>query len=115
MKDKLNKYVLVFLTVDGFHYWKNAPESSSYLKQAHRHKFFIRTWFKVQSNDREVEFFAKQKEIEELLLTTFGFPCNFEHRSCEDIATFIIKNTNSAKVEVLEDGFYGAIIEDDSQ
>lgn len=115
MKGKMNKYVLVFLTVDGFHYWKNAPESSSYLKQTHRHKFFIRSWFKVQSNDREVEFFAKQKEIEELLLTTFGSPCDFEYRSCEDIATFIIENTNSARVEVLEDGFYGAIIEDDSQ
>ncbi|MGL4519328.1 MAG: hypothetical protein ACRCUJ_06550 [Phocaeicola sp.] len=52
-----------------------------------------------------------QNDIQNTLQEHFGTPCEFTDMSCESIAAIIIDLFDSVdKVEVLEDGYGGAIV-----
>jgi hypothetical protein len=103
----------IFITTEfvGLHKWDNAPEKVSFLRNLHRHIFKVKVWFKVNHNNRDLEFFLMKEKIENRLEQTLK-AINYENIGscetlCENISTFDNKIT---KVEVSEDGENGAIL-----
>lgn len=84
----------------------------AYLKNSHRHIFFITAEFPVRNANREIEIISQQNAIKRYLLSKYGDEdgaCHFGRRSCEDIAAEILNQfENSTSCTVLEDGFGGA-------
>lgn len=100
---------------NGFHYYSDAPQKVSFLKNNHRHTFVIKCGYKVTNLNREKEIFICRDLVSEYLDEAFGIPCNFENMSCEMIAKEILEfsqvdgmvwcsvweeNTGGAKVEL---------------
>ena len=107
---KIRTFVICALQVEGFHCWPNAPDDPevAFLRDRHRHVFHIRMEFKVRHNDRQIEIIQMQRRVKRHLERIYGSPCEFGGRSCEDIATHLLKHYDAASVEVLEDGYGGA-------
>ena len=106
--------VITFNQIVGFHKWPDAPEQYAYLKNSHRHVFFIRCWFDVTDSDREIEINDMQSEVERKIKSRFGrdhenYVC-FGGMSCEEIALYCCAELGCAACEVLEDGFGGAYV-----
>lgn len=95
---------------EGFHFWENAPANLLFLKNNHRHIFHIICYFEVVHDDREIEIFEKQWEIEKYIKEKYGTPCIFGRMSCEHIAREILAFFSPFSVEVLEDGMGGAFL-----
>nr|UWG83235.1 MAG: 6-pyruvoyl tetrahydropterin synthase [Bacteriophage sp.]UWI40738.1 MAG: 6-pyruvoyl tetrahydropterin synthase [Bacteriophage sp.] len=98
--------------MEGFHCWPEADGELAYLKNSHRHIFFITAEFPVHNANREIEIISQQNAIKRYLLSKYGDEdgaCHFGRRSCEDIAAEILNQfENSTSCTVLEDGFGGA-------
>lgn len=113
----MKKKVITSIKVEGFHNYPGAPQVCAFLRNSHRHIFHIRCWFDVQDSNREIEFITMANKIASMLNTDFGTPCQFGMMACEHIAEYIINNAKKnalpipSKVEVLEDGDGGAIVE----
>ena len=103
-------FVLTKNDVEGFHFWKEAPEIVSFLRDKHRHIFNIYCKFEVSHEEREIEIIMQQWEIEDYLKSKYGNPCEFGGMSCESIAREILEAFNAYEVKVLEDGAGGAIV-----
>jgi 6-pyruvoyl-tetrahydropterin synthase len=96
-----------------FHRWPYAPEETAFLRDYHRHKFGVKVTVTVGGSDREVEFFALKKELDE-------FAAAFLHgkrsdNSCEMFADAIAAHLAASgytvnSVEVNEDGENGATV-----
>lgn len=107
----MKKYVITHNSVEGFHYYPDAPKFCEYLQHNHRHMFEIRCKIEVSYNNREVEINEMQRKIKDELNRRFGNPCDFKSYSCEDIAEYLLdKYDNMKSVQVLEDGYGGAEI-----
>lgn len=109
---KLKKRVVTFNSIEGYHHYPDAPQEVEFLKYPHRHMFEIRCQFKVTDSNREIEIFLKQGEVFMKISKHFGRPADFGAMSCEMIGEWIMdKFENCVEVEVLEDGYGGAIIQ----
>lgn len=107
----MKREVLIYNQIEGLHNYPDAGENVSYLSNIHRHVFVIRCRVEVLHNNREVEIITSQNEIKDYLYKTFGEPCDFGTRSCEDIAECLLKAfSRLSYVEVLEDGYGGAAL-----
>jgi len=51
----------------GFHQYKDAPEKVKFLRNLHRHKFYIKVGLPVTHDNRELEFFTVQRELNDFL------------------------------------------------
>ncbi len=104
----LNKYIVIKTDFVGFHYWENAPDKFDYLRNVHRHKFYVTIYKKVTGSDREIEFIDFKKSITEHLREFYEnkiFPY-----SCEMIAESILKLYDCDKVYVFEDDENGGMV-----
>lgn len=97
--------------IEGFHFYSEAPKNVSFLKNNHRHIFYIECRFEVKNLNREIEIFTQQKSIESYIKNQYGIPAQFEGLSCEMIAVELLKEFNCSYVKVLEDGEGGAVIQ----
>ena len=108
----MTQYVICALQMEGFHCWPEADGELAYLKNSHRHIFFITAEFPVRNANREIEIISQQNAIKRYLLSKYGDEdgaCHFGRRSCEDIAAEILNQfENSTSCTGLEDGFGGA-------
>ena len=108
----MTQYVICALQMEGFHCWPEADGELAYLKNSHRHIFFITAEFPVRNANREIEIISQQNAIKRYLLSKYGDEdgaCHFGRRSCEDIAAEILNQfENSTSCPVLEDGCGGA-------
>ena len=104
----MTQYVICALQMEGFHCWPEADGELAYLKNSHRHIFFITAEFPVHNANREIEIISQQNAIKRYLLSKYGDEdgaCHFGRRSCEDIAAEILNQfENSTSCTVLEDG-----------
>lgn len=105
-------WAIVTIQKEGFHYWEDAPKEVAFLRNKHRHIFSITVYIQQQHNERDVEFFILKHWLEKNILPIDG------PESCETIATRIKKqveyffiNKRKIKVQVMEDGENGALIE----
>lgn len=83
------KAIKVQNNFEGFHAWPKAPKEVDFLRNKHRHIFYVTATIEVLHNDRELEFFIVQRFIKKIIETKIlGKP--ELRRSCEDIAETIL-------------------------
>lgn len=111
----MKTYIKVSNVKEGYHFYKDAPEEVSFLRNTHRHLFKVYSTIEVFSNDRELEFFCVQREIDKLLTTLFDTNTN---NSCEFMCMYLIENLQLKYgthrryiIEVSEDGENSAIVD----
>lgn len=95
-----------------FHRWAAAPEKVAFLRDWHRHKFNVKVSFAVGHNDRDLEFFLMQQEVNWIIGPWNGRQIEM---SCEmfasEIAALLLKRgLPCANVTVDEDGENSASI-----
>lgn len=99
----------------GVHNWPGARPGSehSYLANSHRHLFHVTIWIQQFHDDRDVEYL----ECKDWLMSVCSNK-EMYHRSCEMIAAELLGKVRTkwganrrVKVEVLEDGENGALVE----
>lgn len=106
----MKRYVDTYNTIEGYHFYPDAPEFCNYLSNRHRHIFVIKCQFAVNHNEREIEINNQQHKIDEYLRKKYGPVCEFGPMSCESIAEEILTQFNAEKVTVLEDNYGGATL-----
>lgn len=94
----------------GYHQWKDAPPSCSFLANLHRHEFHVEVCVLVDHSDRDVEFISLRDTVDDYLRMAY-------HRrvfgsSCELIASTLALYLEKLRyrikyVEVSEDGENG--------
>jgi hypothetical protein len=100
--------------IEGFHNYPEATGHVEFLKYKHRHIFHVECGFYVANNNREIEIFTQQFEINEYFAHIFGVPAQFRNMSCEMIAKKVLVDfqyKNIHYVKVSEDGQGGAIVQ----
>lgn len=60
----MTQYVICALQMEGFHCWPEADGELAYLKNSHRHIFFITAEFPVRNANREIEIISQQNTHE---------------------------------------------------
>lgn len=106
--------VIISFEVEGFHNYPNAPKDVEFLKFKHRHSFKIKAGYHVTDLNREKEIFITRDTIITHLNKLFGAPCQFGERSCEMIASEILKvNSEDGMIwcEVWEENTGGARVD----
>ena len=107
-------FVYCTLKFEGFHRWKDAPESVAFLRDWHRHLFGVRVQVRVSHDDRDVEFITLKHLVEGYVESRYARQ-QFD-KSCEMIAREIGEWLQSqtryevSSVQVDEDGENGAVV-----
>jgi len=105
-------WVKVKSNFEALHRWK---EADNFLKDYHRHIFYVDFSITVDHNDREIEFFELKKELKDFL--RIKYQGKSIDMSCEMFAGEIIDFFRGKypkrmyKCEVSEDGENSAVIE----
>lgn len=82
--------IIVKHIFEGLHFWNDAPTKVSWLRLLHHHNFVVRAKIAVVHDDRELEYFMVQSELEKWcnqlkpLIRSEGY-------SCETIAKKLIE------------------------
>jgi len=106
----MKKTIIVRTRFEGIHSWPDCPyEDVAFLKNPHRHEFWVEVEIEVSHNDREVEFIMAKRELEEYVVLRYAGE-DLGSKSCEDIAEEILNSgiLPFCSVIVLEDGENGA-------
>jgi len=106
----MQKNIFIRTSFEGYHSWEKAPEEVKFLRNKHRHIFNITAYFKVDHNDRDLEFFMVRRALDKFIDKHIP---KEDAGSCETIAQFIIENFMPDKilqVSVQEDTENGALI-----
>ena len=116
----MNAVKLIYVTTDFYatHCYPDAPEEVAFLRNVHRHKFFVTCKIQVFHNDRDLEFIMVKDRLYNFIT------CDLLKRSeisvscesiCEHIFTWakeIYGNDRKVFVRVSEDGENGSEITD---
>jgi hypothetical protein len=99
---------------EGYHKWDDAPEDVAFLRDKHRHIFYVKVYVEQFHDDRDVEFILLKRWLD-------GLIASFDKEnlgSCEMIAGVILEHLmdgrfrkRAYKVEVSEDRENGALVE----
>lgn len=104
----VKKLVVINLQVEGVHCWPNCDiRGVEFLRNPHRHMFYVEATKEVSHNDREVEIIMLKRIVTEYLESFDG---NFYAMSCEDIAEDLLQRFDFHSVKVLEDNENGAYV-----
>lgn len=96
--------IIVRLQIEWTHYWKDCDiEEVMFLKNEHRHIFYIDCAKEVNHWDRDIEIIQLKRKIDKYLRYKYWTPCKFEWMSCEMIAQELLKEFDLNYCEVLED------------
>lgn len=110
------KTVTININVEGLHYWPDCNiKEVYYLKHSHRHTFNIAVTFKIEHNDRDVEFICAKHKLKSFLdqeyYSDYYKLYYFGDRSCETIAENILECFKEAiQCSVGEDNEFFATI-----
>jgi hypothetical protein len=111
----MKKQVFCKLEIEGIHRWDGCdiPEVE-YLKNDHRHLFFIKAIADVTHSNRCIEFIKLKHQIEDYVKIVYWRDdyqcCYFGSMSCEMIAEELINRFNLSSCEVSEDDENGCIL-----
>lgn len=83
----MNNSILVKTNFEGLHKYINAPNDVAFLRDLHRHMFFVEAEIEVFDDDRELEFIVVKRAINQYLYTK---PFD-SSASCEQMAAQIIR------------------------
>lgn len=105
--------VFCTLQVDGTHNWPACDvDGVDFLRFTHRHMFHITAYVPVTHTDRDVEFIALKRKIQQHFASKadeYG-QVEFGAQSCEMIAHDLITMFDLCRCDVSEDGENGAIV-----
>ena len=108
----MKRIVFAQITFEGLHHWPDCDiEEVSYLRDKHRHLFYVKAEKTVNHNDRDTEFIWLKHRINEEI-RTWGF--DLGSMSCEMMAEKLIKRFDLSACEVLEDNENGVRLEIES-
>ena len=105
--------IIVKTQFEDFHRWKDAPKEVAFLRNLHRHIFFVEISCEVTHDDRELEFFMVKKILDAFIREKVKKMD--DKKSCEQMAQ-IIKSflweryQRYFSVKILEDNENGAIV-----
>ena len=110
----MKKFIIVTTEKVGFHKYNDAPDNVAFLRDIHRHKFYIKMGLEVRHTNRELEFFTVLNELNYFLNQGEDKPMMIN--SCEMLATQIKEWADkeyqrNCWVEVWEDNENGARVE----
>lgn len=111
----MKTYIVVKFQFEGVHRWPDAPDPVKYLRNIHRHMFYVTATIEVRHNDRELEFImvknALKQHVEDVKETWPGAI------SCESMAEDIIRFIQTiygqnrwVSVKISEDDENGALV-----
>ena len=86
----------------GIHCWPSAPKHRAYLRNPHRHRFFVTVETEVYHDDREIEFHDLLDDAKKLFHVKLGWSC--EHMARHLAAALGVKYRRRIVVIVSEDG-----------
>lgn len=107
----IKTYIKVRTEFEGFHYYPNAGTIDpriQFLEHEHRHMFKVEVKIGVTHLDRELEFFLTKWALEDFIKSG-----NYNHKSCEMIATDILENHLFVKYG--KDRYYEIVISEDGE
>jgi len=106
----MRKVIVITTSFEAIHHWPDCPiEEVSFLKNPHRHIFHVTAKFTVSHNNRDIEFIAKKREVEQYVDVHFRSK-NLGALSCEDIAEALFSTFNASFISVYEDNENGSEI-----
>ena len=112
----VNKKIIVKTRFTGFHRWPAAPKTVAFLRNKHRHVFYVEVSFQLKE-DRSLEYFLVLSIINERI----AFLYSSEHydlgsKSCESIAEELLfdlltddRTREVVSVMILEDNENGSV------
>lgn len=111
-------YIFIKTQFEKLHKWENAPKSEAFLRNLHRHIFHVKVTISVEDDDREIEYFALKKKVDQIIKNhiTGTTDTHKETMSCEQIAEIILDvleleyDNNEIQVEISEDNENGSIV-----
>ena len=107
--------IIIKTNFEAKHYWSDAPVEVAFLRNPHRHIFYVEVKMEVKELDREIEFFMLKKILDDYININYK-GAEFA-MSCEMIAGGIkayLENKyqdRQISVSVFEDNENGAICE----
>jgi hypothetical protein len=129
--DDMQVTVQALVTFEGVHRWPEAPDYASFLRNPHRHVFYVRAYKDARHDDRDVEFLVLAGRVEDAIREMFP-PLGREHprvdgptpgasflgyhlldlgtMSCEMIARLLIDALDLDGCGVWEDDENGALL-----
>jgi len=95
-----------------FHCWPEAPDVVAFLRNKHRHEFWVEVELYVEHTNRDLEFFICKDYIDSYISNYFTEQY-LENMSCEGMATALLVQLKLPvkSVSVFEDGENGAKVE----
>ena len=91
-----------------FHRWSDAPDDHAYLREIHRHVFYVEGSLAVSHANRDVEFIALKRLADQRIAAKLRDEKETLEWSCEHWAKWIGGILQLDSVEVSEDGENGA-------
>jgi len=107
-------WAIIKTSFEGYHQWVEAPNDVAFLRNIHRHLFYVELWIEQKHTQRDIEYITAKKELNNVCQHERDLSTN---QSCEDIATEI-KNyyqkkypDRKIKVYIFEDNENGTLVE----
>jgi len=104
---------LVYCTVlfEATHFWADCNiDEVSYLKNEHRHIFWIKAYKEITDNNREIEFIVFKHRIKEYLNSNYPNK-TIGGKSCEMLAEELMTKFDLYRCDVSEDNENGTVLE----
>lgn len=105
----MNSSIVVKTSFEGVHQYLNAPDEVAFLREPHRHTFFVEAEIEVFDDDRELEFIIVKRKLNTYLYSKpFGNTFSCEQMS-KQIIKFLLEEFGNRDmcVTVLEDNENG--------
>jgi hypothetical protein len=111
----MQKNIIVKLQIEGIHRWKECPLSEvKYLRDFHRHTFFIECKKEINHLNRDIEFIQFKHKIQDYFQRNYYIDkykcCVFGGMSCEMICQNLIDVFDLNYCVVFEDNELGSEI-----
>lgn len=105
---RIKRNVIITTSFIAIHNWPECDvKGVEFLCYPHRHTFNVTLKFRVNHDDRDIEFIDKKKSVDELLSQRFQYR-DLGRMSCEAIATTLLDYTGAFYCSVYEDNENGA-------
>lgn len=106
----IQNFIRVRTEFEGFHRYEKAPTEVKFLRNFHRHKFFVSMIVPVDHTERDVEFFILKAQLTDFIDQNYRL--QETEKSCEVMANEILQKFHAREVEVSEDNENSGIVVD---
>ena len=111
----INTEVFCTLQIEATHNWPNCPfREVLYLRDPHRHVFYIKAHKLVSHDDRHIEFICLKHDIKQYIHEQYWSQtikmCEFGAKSCEMLGRELAERFDLSQVEVSEDNENGSVV-----